>query len=110
MSAIDIDRAIAAKATQGEWLACLREDMGRIADRQTTVVGVGKLGHFAATGMSNLDREDAEHIVRLHNRMPLYDALVDAVRVALVTGTPMDLPRNLGMVGAALADLDREQP
>ena len=80
------DDEVAGKATQGEWAACPREDTGHISDRQTTIIAVGGIGHFAATGMSRLDREDAEHIVRLHNRWPKYRALAEAARLAQARG------------------------
>ena len=87
MSAIQRDREIAAKATQGEW----RNGPSDVAPRPLmTQVRISPDGPMIAEcsyllSYPPLDADydsisNAEHIVRLHNRQPLYDALVDAVR------------------------------
>ena len=73
MSEIDRDREIAAKATQGEWLSYEHEqDEWWWAPIAIDV----KDGTILVSPQCS---EDADHIVRLHNRQPLYDALVDAL-------------------------------
>ena len=110
MSAIDKDREIAAKATHdGEWRPW------------------HETAPNAPHGGVNLTVTDDEdrHIVRLHNRQPLYDALVDAVRAVIAMeghgyllpiGHPDAEIRSMlaqsvvrKVLGDALAALDREE-
>jgi hypothetical protein len=64
MSAIQRDREIAAKASRGEWV------LSEPSTKDWTPRNRWQILHAT----------DADHIVRLHNRQPLYDALVDAAR------------------------------
>ena len=106
VSAIERDREIAAKATQGVWKWNDDWDDGEIPLRSVGGEGVMESAYFSNPphGEGNY-----EHIVRLHNRQPLYDALVDAVRDSgrfcgeCRDGDPCD-------VHDALADLDLEGP
>ena len=75
MSAIDKDREIAAKATQGEWRTEGREDGG--IDPLVDITG----GH-RAVAKAYRDGE-AEHIVRLHNREPKKQRAISALRELL---------------------------
>ena len=114
MTAIDKDREIAMKATQGEWhrgeapapsvYATFRDEQGRRNHHAVAETDVATIRDRAES--------DAEHIVRLHNRQPLYDALVDAVR-ALNAFPVIDLDETeqiqaFDAVTDALAALERE--
>ena len=77
MTAVDKDRLIAAKASSHQWEVSTESDPRNYA--VTTVkLPRPKHGYLIAGEITECD--DAEHIVRLHNRMPLYDKLVDSVR------------------------------
>lgn len=89
MSAIQRDREIAAKSFQGEWRDVHGNPFGNVV-----VEVVGTLGGLE--GRILLD-DEAEHIVRLHNRFPKYQELVDAAR-----------SRDWGNVADALDALDQE--
>ena len=74
MGAIDRDREIAAKATQGKWTH------GRRTTRIIYATRVCSSTRKVLDIIQADKRYDAEHIVRRHNRQPFYDKLVDAVR------------------------------
>lgn len=97
MSAIDKDREIAAKATvRGDWRVDMERDLAYFVDESHNTVGRAH------------DRDQAEHIVRLHNRQPLYDALVDAARAIRTTNNTVEFARNLQAIYDSIDALDSE--
>ena len=98
MSAIQRDREIAVKATQGVWRkdAMGRSITDRFAIKAKWSVDMGRV----PTVTPLIRAADAEHIVRFHNRQPLYDALVDAV---------CELDRALIAVDVAHADREMNE-
>lgn len=124
MSAIQRDREIAAKATQGVWLTGWVAKQGR---PETMRYAWSRLESrkIADCSIENQPKgvEDTAHIVRLHNRQPLYDALVDAAPSveklrALADWLDLKYPndphpevqRDLRALADALATLDQEEP
>lgn len=109
-SAIERDRKIAAKAVDpchiagaDSWLAA--DDEVSFGDAP-----LGHEGHADFLIARTLGPDYAEHIVRIHNRMPLYDRFVDAVR-DLITNHGHDdaeVQALLDVVRERYADLDRE--
>ena len=107
---------IAAKATQGEWSTSGPDTIAEwvIYDSQWAIAETRSYDHNepmsnrpGATGPAYIDANaNAEHIVRLHNRQPLYDALVDAVK-AWKNVRSGQAQRELW---DALAALEREKP
>ena len=105
MSAIQRDREIAAKAFQGVWSAEVRT--GTAAGGVSINVDDGEEVYTEACWAGDLT--DAEHIVRLHNRQPLYDALVDAAQ-RLYRERHVHNDDAFNNLMGALAALDREEP
>lgn len=84
MSAIQRDREIAAKATQGEWVSENTGGTPASMEPYFEIAPIGEDGsadwrNEVALTVTNADA-NAEHIVRLNNRQPKYDALVDGIR------------------------------
>lgn len=110
MSAIARDREIAARATQGEWTEDgWSEKVSDSAVMYADPAGEGDPDNaedwlLLAEGIAS--SYDAEHIARLHNRQPLYDKLVDAVRAWTLA---MDSEEAKSNLYDALRDLDREK-
>lgn len=108
MSAIQRDREIAEKATDGEWAQ---------STIPTVIRGPNnvRIGATASTSdpTPQEERDNAEHIVRLHNRQPKYDALERAVRRIVLRhrddGPSID-PCVRDDLIPALAALDQEEP
>lgn len=117
MSAIERDREIAAKATQGEWrnrpASSMRDPEGRrtlnLWGKITAPVWSGT--PHGASVADNADN-DAEHIVRLHNRQPAEDSFIDKM-----LGLRRDIANNRRVItlseieaflDGALDALDRE--
>lgn len=69
--AIKKDDEIAAKATQGRWTVGSDVPLSIIYDDDEESVVCSDL---------NLDGYDAKHIIRLHNRFPLYRALAVLIK------------------------------
>ena len=110
--AIQRDREIAAKATQGGWVQGHEDHSHYLRDKSHFVYAEG-------SDIANADkRVDAEHIVRLHNRQPLYDALVDGIREdhdkCHRIGAPDSIMDTIAFCPhaqcKAIAALDREEP
>ena len=77
MSAIQRDREIAEASIGGVWSTNRRQGGGTSID--VDINADEETEHISEAAWAG-DLADAEHIVRLHNRQPLYDTLVDAVR------------------------------
>ena len=106
MSAIQRDREIAAKATQGKW-----EVLYDIGSPGADIIAPGEENRVVAR---YLTREDAEHIVRLHNRQPRHDALVGRIEARIGAGRDCPICERLPGLGhfpqCEYAALDREEP
>ncbi len=106
MSEIEKDREIAAKSGSGSWV--VRDPIG---------VGEGRPIRYVNTEngpsvLTVLGPALADHIVRLHNRQPKYDALVDVMLRWRELDHPMPDVEALTIIAdemrVAIADLDRE--
>ena len=110
MNAIQRDREIASGTTRGKWTRSPRfkDQDGFPQDVESGTARVARFVHW----------QDAEHIVRLHNRQPLYDDLIDAVAAidrVFATTVAKDMPPTIGpdllwALIRAYASLNREEP
>lgn len=105
MSAIEKDREIAAKASGGTWKVHMTDYTNT---PQPMVVQDNADGWNPQIAYELLygGQNDAEHIVRLHNRQPKYDALVDA---ALTHRSIHDAADGLCGICDSVSALDREE-